>query len=70
MKAVHVLMLVMVVALVWCIYEKMRKEKQMREGIGGFGVTSGLSMYNRSAICSGPSGAYGGGCSIPHRVII
>ena len=44
-----------------------------KEGLSGFGVTSGLALNNRTSVCSPgqqyPGAAYSGGCVIPHRVI-
>lgn len=45
-----------------------------KEGMSGFGVTSGLALYNRDAYCDKGNEAAGGAlssfCTLPHRVIV
>lgn len=42
-----------------------------REGMTGYGVTSGLAFNNRMSYCvPGNDAGWSGGCFIPHRVIV
>lgn len=45
-------------------------KKECKEGMSGYGVTSGLAFNNRHPYCDGPVGNWSGGCIIPHRVIV
>jgi len=49
---------------VWCLRSK------DKEGLSGFGVTTGLAFNNRLAYCQPGSGSWSGGCFLPHRVIV
>ena len=70
MDAQLVLVLILAMVLVFLIYIKM--VCSTKEGISGFGVTSGLAFNNRSRYCDEgiPGTSYSGGCFTPGRVII
>jgi len=52
----------------------MRKRIEDKEGLSGFGVTSALAFNNRLSYCEpgneAQGGAWSGGCTLPHRVIL
>ncbi len=70
MKVISVIVILLLVIGAWYL---LMKSKYVKEGLGGFGVTSGLHFNNRLAYCDEGNeklgGAYAGGCFIPHRVI-
>jgi hypothetical protein len=51
-----------------------KKNCPHKEGMTGFGVTSGLAFNNRTAYCQpgneAQGGSWSGGCFLPHRVIV
>ena len=68
---VWVIIIGLVFVIVWCIL--MKNKCKSTENLSGFGVTSALAAYNRTAYCDPGNdmygGAYSGGCFLPHRVI-
>lgn len=72
-RASSLLFVVLLGLLVFCALMKYSYTRD-RENMSGFGVTSALAMYNRDAYCDkgneAEGGAYGGGCFLPHRVIV
>lgn len=64
---VLVIILVILLIVVAVVYYTKRKNE---EGLSGFGVTSSLAMNNRLSYCQPGSGAFSGGCFLPHKVII
>jgi len=66
MKTENILLIVAVIATIFCLF----KGSKGRENMTGFGVTSGLAFNNRTAYCQPGSGAFSGGCFLPHKVIV
>lgn len=70
MDIICVIVIVLIIIAIVCIYKNSCSSK---EGMGGFGATSALAMYNRVGY-SDPGnckygGAYCGGTFLDHRVI-
>jgi hypothetical protein len=68
MESTLIVLLLFVVVLIVCLV------KNRREGLSGYGVTSGLAFNDRMAYCQpgneSSGGAWSGGCFLPHKVII
>jgi|688.fasta_scaffold24127_4 hypothetical protein len=62
--------LIVVLAIIFICIMKDRKDNFTT----GYGVTSGLAFNNRMSYCQPGNeedgGAFGGGCFLPHRVIV
>ena len=67
MDLLFVVLVIMSVLIVLCID---CNEKPTREGIGGFGATSGINLYNRPGYCVPGRGSFSGGCFSPGYVLI
>lgn len=72
MEITYAIIILLLVVAGWCLLMKM--QTPTKEGISGFGVTSGLAFNNRLAYCQEGNeksgGSWSGGCFLPHRVII
>lgn len=66
-------LIIIIVVILFAVYTwNMSNKNYSKEGMGGYGVTSGLSYYNndRYSIPSPyPGAAFGGGSFVGHRVI-
>ena len=67
MKGQNVLVLVLCILAIFCIWKKANNKK---ENLSGFGVTSALHYYNPISVCSKGKGAWSGGCTIPHKIVV
>jgi len=71
MEVTYAIIILLLVVAAWCL---LMRAQSTKEGISGFGVTSGLAFNNRLAYCQQGNDMYGGswsgGCFLPHRVII
>ena len=65
-ESLIIILVILFVVVVVVYYTK----KNNKEGLSGFGVTSSLAMNNRLSYCQPGSGAFSGGCFLPHKVII
>ncbi|MDB4769377.1 hypothetical protein OAG24_00280 [bacterium] len=66
-------LIIVIIVILFAVYTwNYNSNKTYKEGMGGFGVTSGLAFYNndRYSIPSPyPGAAFGGGSFVGHRVI-
>lgn len=68
MELGHAIIIILIIAAITCII--MQKSQCGKEGLSGYGVTSALAYNNRLSYCQPGSGAWSGGCFLPHRVIV